>query len=304
MGCAPCWSRVVPEAEALAGTATEIPLEDDAVDAVFVGEAFHWFGNDDAVREIARVLRPGGTLAILFNQADGKVEPPLPQAFRDALDAVALVKPPEFTVRSGLWRTPFPGPFEPFTEISFPNAVELDREGMLANIASWSTVAGLPDAERGQLLEQLSALLPEGSYRHPLSTHLYLTTLLRRRLTWTRQTSIAGSTVRLRLAEQRARARSRRSSPRTRATATSRGTSRSSAPRRSRTPGSATRTTRRAGRRRTGATPPTAMPPWPSARARTSTQRRRREGLRQRVRAALRGDGRCSEFTEWFMKRP
>ena len=168
---------VVPEAEALAGTATEIPLEDDAVDAVFVGEAFHWFGNHDAVREIARVLRPGGTLAVLFNQADGRVEPPLPQEFRDALDAVALVKPPELTVSSGLWRTPFPGPFELFTERSFPNVVELDRAGLLANVASWSTVAGLPDAEREQLLEQLSALLPEGSYRHPLSTHLSLTTL-------------------------------------------------------------------------------------------------------------------------------
>ena len=169
--------QVVPEAEALPGTATELPLEDDALDAVFVGEAFHWFGNDDAVREIARVLRPGGALAILFNQADGKIEPPLPQAFRDALDAVALVKPPELTVRSGLWRTPFPGPFEPLTERSFPNAVELDREGMLANVASWSTVAGLRDSEREQLLEQLSALLPEGSYRHALSTHLYVTTL-------------------------------------------------------------------------------------------------------------------------------
>ena len=169
--------EIVPEAEALPGTATEIPLEDDAVDAVFVGEAFHWFGNDDAVREIARVLGPRGVLAILFNTAAAKVEPPLPRAFRDALDAVALVKPPELTVGSGLWKTPFPGPFEPFTEVSFPNALEVDREGMLANVASWSTVAGLPDAERAQLLERLAALLPEGSYRHSLRTHLYLTTL-------------------------------------------------------------------------------------------------------------------------------
>ena len=169
--------QVVPAAEALPGTATEIPLEDSTVDAVFVGEAFHWFGNDDAVREIARVLTPRGVLAILFNDATGKIEPPLSQAFHDALDAVALVKPPELTVRSGLWRTPFPGPFEPFTEVSFPNTVELDREGLLANIASWSTVAGLPDAARAQLLERLATLLPEERYRHPLRTHLYLTTL-------------------------------------------------------------------------------------------------------------------------------
>jgi len=59
--------RPVPDAEALKGSADAIPLEDDAVDAVFVAEAFHWFANETAVREIARVLRPRGVLAILFN---------------------------------------------------------------------------------------------------------------------------------------------------------------------------------------------------------------------------------------------
>ena len=68
------------------------------------------------MREIARVLRPGGILAILFNQIDGDLEPPLPEAFWDAYRAVAIEKPPEHTVSSGLWRAPFPGPFEPFTE--------------------------------------------------------------------------------------------------------------------------------------------------------------------------------------------
>ena len=60
--------RLVPEAEALDGSAEAIPLADEAVDAVFVGEAFHWFATDGDAREIARVLRPGGVLAILFNQ--------------------------------------------------------------------------------------------------------------------------------------------------------------------------------------------------------------------------------------------
>ena len=41
--------RVVPEAEALKGSADAIPLEDSSVDAVFVGEAFHWFANDDVL---------------------------------------------------------------------------------------------------------------------------------------------------------------------------------------------------------------------------------------------------------------
>src|SRR5688500_15301327 len=49
--------RVVPQAEAVSGSADAIPVEADSIDAVFVGEAFHWFATDAAVREIARVLR-------------------------------------------------------------------------------------------------------------------------------------------------------------------------------------------------------------------------------------------------------
>ena len=169
--------RLVPKAETLTGTATEIPLVDDVVDAVFVGEAFHWFADDEAVGEIARVLRPRGELAILFNQADGTLDPPLPQAFEDAYNAIAIKKPPEYTVRSGLWRAPFPGPFGPFAETSFPNPVERDREGMLAHVASWSMVAALPEPDRTRLLAQLAELLPEGLYLDRLRTELFLTRL-------------------------------------------------------------------------------------------------------------------------------
>ena len=171
--------RVVPEAEAVPGSADAIPLADDAVDAVFVGEAFHWFGNDASVREIARVLRPGGILAILFNQVDGDFEPPLPEAFWEAYRAMAIEKPPEQTVRTGLWRAPFPGPFEPFTEAGFPNPVELDREGILAQIASWSMIAALPEPDRKRLLAELAALVPDEHYRHRIRTDLYWARLRR-----------------------------------------------------------------------------------------------------------------------------
>ena len=149
--------RVVPGAEALVGTAESIPLDDDSVDAVFVAEAFHWFATSAALDEIARVLRPGGTLAVLFNERDGELDPPLTQAFRDTLDELALKKPPEVTVSSGLWQAPFPGPFEPLNEERFPHTVERDREGVLASIASWSVVAGLPDDQRAVLLGRLAS---------------------------------------------------------------------------------------------------------------------------------------------------
>ena len=169
--------RVVPEAEALQGSADAIPLADDSVDAVFVGEAFHWFATDSAVAEIARVLKPGGVLAVLFNQVAGDFEPPLPQPFWDAYHAQAIEKPPEQTVSTGLWRAPFPGPFEPLTEASYPNPVELDRDDILAQAASWSMIAALPERDRTRLLARLAELLPDQPYRHPLRTELYWTTL-------------------------------------------------------------------------------------------------------------------------------
>jgi len=170
--------RVVPEAEALDGSADAIPLEDSAVDAVFVGEAFHWFARAETLAELGRVLRPQGTLAILFNQPDGDFEPPLPEAFWAEYDAAAIEKPPEHTVASGLWKAPFPGPFGPLSEASFPNPIELDREQVLAQAASWSMISGLPASERSALLARLGDLLPDGVYRHTLRTDLYLTRLV------------------------------------------------------------------------------------------------------------------------------
>ena len=64
---------VDPRATGLAGTAERVPLADASVDGVLVGQAWHWFDPASAVAEVRRVLRPGGTLGLLWNLLDDGV---------------------------------------------------------------------------------------------------------------------------------------------------------------------------------------------------------------------------------------
>lgn len=57
-----------------AGTAEEMPLPDDSVDVVVGGQMWHWVDQDRALPEIARVLRRGGVLAIIWNLRDDRVD--------------------------------------------------------------------------------------------------------------------------------------------------------------------------------------------------------------------------------------
>jgi SAM-dependent methyltransferase len=59
-----------PGTRVLDGSAESIPLDDGSVDAVVVGQAYHWFDPETANPEMARVLRPGGVLGLIWNLLD------------------------------------------------------------------------------------------------------------------------------------------------------------------------------------------------------------------------------------------
>jgi len=60
----------LPEVERRVGTAEELPLEDASVDAVTCGQAWPWVDAARGAAEVARVLRPGGVLALMWNLRD------------------------------------------------------------------------------------------------------------------------------------------------------------------------------------------------------------------------------------------
>lgn len=66
--------RRVPAARALVAGAEDLPLEDASFDVVTVAQAWHWVDPVRASTEVARVLRPGGTLSLVWNIRDESVE--------------------------------------------------------------------------------------------------------------------------------------------------------------------------------------------------------------------------------------
>lgn len=56
-----------PGFHSVAGSAEDTTLGDASVDVVVAGQAFHWFDADRARAEFARILRPGGRVALLWN---------------------------------------------------------------------------------------------------------------------------------------------------------------------------------------------------------------------------------------------
>ena len=146
----------VPSAEPLPGVAEAISMGEAEVGAVFAAQSFHWFANEVAVAEIARVLRPGGIFARLWNEA---LEPsPLPEAYRRRLSELHdEMRPSEIPddILDGK-------PFGATTGDAAEHEQLSSRDDVLAFAASVSWIANRDD--RDELLAELAAMLPEGDY--------------------------------------------------------------------------------------------------------------------------------------------
>jgi SAM-dependent methyltransferase len=151
----------LPEVDAREGAAEAIPLADGVVDAVFVGEAFHWFQTADAAREIVRVLVAGGGLALLWNRARWSDDDlPWHSAF-SALSRPYREAAGEFPAERWQDALEASGLFEPLRSTEAEHVQVTDPEGFVAQVASWSWIVNLPDGERTRFLAQVRELIGE-----------------------------------------------------------------------------------------------------------------------------------------------
>jgi SAM-dependent methyltransferase len=152
-------SAAVPGVEVLDGTAEAIPLPDASVDVVTVAQGFHWFDPPAALAEVARVLRPGGHLFLVWNMRDrahdwvrafgellveGDLERPYDEYH--AVDYAAVV------AEAGA------GAFTPVERWATSWEQATDEELLVERAASVSVVGNLPPAAREVVLDRVRRL--------------------------------------------------------------------------------------------------------------------------------------------------
>jgi SAM-dependent methyltransferase len=151
--------RVVSGVPVTRAVAERLSLRDGSVDAVVVGEAFHWFRLEEALAEIRRVLRPGGGLALLWNRAGadpapwqvdlgvllaGLRDPDLPFGAGHPRDWTAEVARAGFTaLESG----------------RFPHEQVAEAEDVVSGALSTSWVAVRPEEERRRFADEVRRML-------------------------------------------------------------------------------------------------------------------------------------------------
>jgi SAM-dependent methyltransferase len=151
---------LLPAVPLVAGTAEAMPLAPSSLDAVTVAQAWHWFDHDLAVAEMARILRPGGRLGLVWNARD-RTEPWVDEVW-SIMDRVEKRAPWR---NHDEWRDSTSRPMPGFGELQvgeFRHVQSITPAGVVQRVASVSHVAVLDDGARESVLDEV---------RHVLATH-------------------------------------------------------------------------------------------------------------------------------------
>jgi SAM-dependent methyltransferase len=135
-----------PDLTPLPGSAEEIPVPDHSVDGVFSADAWHWFDPVTAFREITRVLRPGGVLAVSWNTRNSQV------AWMEHLFSV-LDNVHHPLRRPGAFALPENTAFDPPQRHVVEWTSSMSPQDLVALLGTYSAVLAMSESERASLYE-------------------------------------------------------------------------------------------------------------------------------------------------------
>jgi len=149
--------ELLPHVPIVATTAEQLAFRDDSLDAVTIAQAFHWFDHDQSIAALARTVRVGGRVGLVWNARDRSV--PWVNEVWAIMDRVEKHAPwrDHDNWRDGAFRA-MPG-FGPLHSGEFRHEQTITPAAMVQRVASVSHVAVLPDAERTSVLDEVREVL-------------------------------------------------------------------------------------------------------------------------------------------------
>lgn len=166
-----------PGFHSLDALAEATTLPDASVDLVVAGTAFHWFDPARTRAEFARILRPGGHVALFWNTRN------LDSAFMRELEAVLRAHIPDYAATNARERANEADLRAFFgagwiEHAVFANPLSLDLDALLGRVASSSYSPRPSDPAREPLFADLRALFARhadgGRVAMLYDTHLHL----------------------------------------------------------------------------------------------------------------------------------
>jgi SAM-dependent methyltransferase len=134
-----------PRFSSVRGRAEATTLPPASIDIATAAQAFHWFDVQATRREMHRIVRPGGRVALVWNDRDVKSTP-----FLRAFEALLVEHCPKYPELQGKADTTakFDAVFGAgrWKRSTLPNDQRLDREGLVSRVmsASYAPKPGTP----------------------------------------------------------------------------------------------------------------------------------------------------------------